>query len=152
MKKIPLVVFVCLFVFSFFSFPALSKHIVNYRIKAKLVPAEKAVIGEQILTWLNDSDVPVSELQFHLYLNAFKNNRSTLMMGRGGVSRSFKQDKINWGYNEIRNIRIQNGARYAIELEDKRKGSCSLRRRINKAVILVPPRYYYLLQGAGPLK
>jgi len=48
-------------------------------------------------------------------------------------------------------IRIHDGDRYVIELEDKRKGRCSLKRRINKAVILVPPRYFYLLQGTGPL-
>ena len=50
------------------------------------------------------------------------------------------------------NIRIQDGDRYAIELEDKRKGRCSLKRRINKAVILVPPRYFFFLQGTGPLE
>ena len=47
--------------------------------------------------------------------------------------------------------RIGDGDRYLIELEDERKGRCSLRRRINKAVILVPPRYFYLLQGTGTL-
>jgi len=47
--------------------------------------------------------------------------------------------------------RIPDGDRYVIELEDERKGRCSLRRRINKAVILVPPRYFYLLQGTGAL-
>ncbi len=49
-------------------------------------------------------------------------------------------------------IRIHDGDRYTIELEDKRKGRCSLKRRINKAVILVPPRYFFLLQGTGPLE
>jgi len=48
--------------------------------------------------------------------------------------------------------RIGDGDRYLIELEDERKGRCSLRRRVNKAVILVPPRYFYLLQGTGPLE
>ena len=47
--------------------------------------------------------------------------------------------------------RIPDGDRYVIELEDERKGRCSLRRRINKAVILVPPRYFYLFQGTGTL-
>jgi len=50
------------------------------------------------------------------------------------------------------NIRIQDGDRYTIELEDKRKGRCSLKRRINKAVILVPPRFFFLIQGTGPLE
>ena len=50
------------------------------------------------------------------------------------------------------NLRIPDGDRYVIELEDKRKGRCSLKRRINKAVILVPPRYFFLVRGTGPLE
>ncbi|MCK4337329.1 MAG: M1 family metallopeptidase [Candidatus Aminicenantes bacterium] len=109
MKKPIFVVFVFLFIFSLPCFAAMSKHIVDYRIKAKLVPEEKAIIGYEILTWLNNSDTPVSELQFHLYLNAFKNNRSTFLKERGGISQSIKPDKQNWGYNEIRKIKIKNG-------------------------------------------
>jgi len=109
MKKLLVFFSVCFFISNAAGASALSKHIVDYRIKAKLIPEEKAIAGHEVLTWLNNSDVTVSELQFHLYLNAFKNNRSTLMKERGSVSRSFKRDKINWGYNEIRNIRIQNG-------------------------------------------
>jgi len=48
-------------------------------------------------------------------------------------------------------LRIQDGDRYIMELEDKRKGRCSLRRRINKAVILVPSRFFYLIHGTGPI-
>ena len=44
------------------------------------------------------------------------------------------------------------GDRYMIELDDKRRGRCSLKRRINRAVILVPPRYTYLLQGTRELE
>jgi hypothetical protein len=88
---------------------ALSKPIVNYDLKARLVPAEKMIQGSEVLTWLNDSDTPVSELQFHLYLNAFKNNRSTFMKESGGSNRSFKADKENWGYCEVKKIQIING-------------------------------------------
>jgi len=109
MKKLLVFFSICFFVSNAAGASALSKHIVDYRIKAKLIPEEKAVVGHEVLTWLNDSEMPVSELQFHLYLNAFKNNRSTLMKERGGVSHSFKRNEINWGYNEIREIRIQNG-------------------------------------------
>ncbi|TET74732.1 MAG: M1 family peptidase [Candidatus Aminicenantes bacterium] len=109
MKKTLMLALVCSFVFTQVSFAALSKHIVDYRIKAKLIPEEKAVIGEETLTWLNDSDEFVSELQFHLYLNAFKNNRSTFMKESKGIHRGFKLDKENWGYLEIRKIQIKDG-------------------------------------------
>jgi len=49
-------------------------------------------------------------------------------------------------------IRVPNGDKYMIELEDGRKGKCFLNRRVNKAVILVPPRYFYLFHGTGALE
>ena len=49
------------------------------------------------------------------------------------------------------NVKIIDGDRYMIELEDKRRGKCSLKRRTNRAVVLVPPRYIYLLRGTGTL-
>ncbi len=87
-----------------------SQHNVNYRIKTKLSTEEKIVFGEETLAWLNTGDMPVSELQFHLYLNAFKNNRSTFMKESGGSHRGFKVDKDRWGYTEVSRIGIQNGA------------------------------------------
>jgi hypothetical protein len=117
MKKITLLVFVFLFVFNVFNFPALSKHIVDYRIKVQLVPAEKAVIGEQVLTWLNDSAVPVSELQFHLYLNAFKNNRSTFMKESGGLSRGYKLESGEWGYIDVKGIKVNDGIDLTMMME-----------------------------------
>ncbi len=58
-----------------------------------------------------------------------------------------------WGeLTFIDSVRIHDGDRYLLELEDSRKGRCSLRRRINKAVISVPPRFFYFLQGTGPLE
>jgi hypothetical protein len=117
MKKIALVVFVCLFVLNFFSFSSLSKHIVDYRIKAKLIPAEKAVIGEEVLTWLNDSDVPVTELHFHLYLNAFKNNRSTFSKDGGGLTRVSKPKSDDWGYIDVKKIRIKDGIDLTLMME-----------------------------------
>ena len=61
--------------------------------------------------------------------------------------------KTWWGeMTAIQAIRIPDGDRYVIELEDKRKGRCTVSRRINKAVILVPARYFYAIQGSGPLE
>jgi hypothetical protein len=43
--------------------------------------------------------------------------------------------------------RLQDADGYIIELEDGRKGRCSLRRRTNRAVSSVPPIYHYLFRG-----
>ncbi len=48
--------------------------------------------------------------------------------------------------------RVGDGAGYVIELEDGRRGSCSLRKRVNRAVSGVPPLYRYHFRGRGRLE
>ena len=48
--------------------------------------------------------------------------------------------------------RISDGGGYIIELEDERKGECYLKKRVNRAVSGVPPRYIYHFKGASPLE
>jgi hypothetical protein len=88
----------------------LSRQVVSYDIKAQLSPETKTVEGWEVLTWLNDSDVPVKELRFHLYLNAFKNNQTTFAKEAGGMPRDFDPDSENWGSIAIREIGVLGGA------------------------------------------
>ena len=48
--------------------------------------------------------------------------------------------------------RPDESASYVIELEDGRRGKCSLRKRVNRAVSGVPPLYRYQFRGRGRLK
>ena len=57
----------------------LSPRITNYSIDAKLDPDSKIIDGKMVLTWTNPSEDTVSTLQFHMYLNAFKNTESTFI-------------------------------------------------------------------------
>jgi hypothetical protein len=88
---------------------ALSDHIVHYKIDARLDVEAKTVEGALTLDWLNTSDSPVSDLHFHLYLNAFKNNRSTFMKESGGSLRGISAEKDPWGYIEVTHIGIEGG-------------------------------------------
>jgi hypothetical protein len=45
--------------------------------------------------------------------------------------------------------RLGDGDGYIIELEDGRRGRCSLRKRVNRAVSSTPPLYYYYFRGMG---
>ncbi len=47
--------------------------------------------------------------------------------------------------------RISDGSGYIIELDDRRRGRCSLKKRVNRAVTGVPPRYVYHFGGNGLL-
>ena len=45
--------------------------------------------------------------------------------------------------------RLGDGDGYIIELEDGRRGRCSLRKRVNRAVSSTPPLYSYYFRGMG---
>lgn len=85
----------------------LSERRVSYRMDVTLDPDARTVSGSQRLTWGNPDNVPVDELQFHLYLNAFRNNESTFMRESGGQHRGNSASDDNpWGGIEVRGMRI----------------------------------------------
>ena len=91
--------------------PQKSDQVVQYHIKAALDPAKHQVTGTETITWKNPSPVDaVSELQFHLYLNAFKNTTSTFMKESGGRLRGDEMGKDSWGWVDITSMKTASGA------------------------------------------
>ncbi len=48
--------------------------------------------------------------------------------------------------------RIGDGDGYVLELDDGRRGQCSLKKRVNRAVSGTPPLYHYNFRGHGSLE
>lgn len=89
-----------------------SPRIANYDINVRLDPLTKMLHGTERLTWFNTSTDTITTLQFHLYLNAFKNSQSTFMIESGGRLRSdkmVKNDTAVWGWMDVLSIRNQMG-------------------------------------------
>jgi len=57
----------------------LADPIASYRIQCRYDEPRKRIEGTELLEWKNTSSRPASTLTFHLYLNAFSNNRSSYM-------------------------------------------------------------------------
>jgi hypothetical protein len=57
--------------------------VTNYNINVELFPDEKKIKAEEELTWINKTPFPASEIQIHLYPNAYKNNNTLFAKGRG---------------------------------------------------------------------
>ncbi len=57
---------------------------VAYVIDVSLNPRLHTIEGTEMLTWHNTSDQSVSSLEFHMYTNAFRSNRTTLLSETGG--------------------------------------------------------------------
>ena len=83
----------------------LSNRIASYNISAKLDTDKKTITAKQTLTWVNNADMAVSELHFHAYMNAFKNNQSTLMKEKRksfiGSQKAPDAEKA-WGWIDLR--------------------------------------------------
>ena len=115
---ISLPLLITLLFLSFLLFPqaifesSLSQRIANYDMDVSLNPKTKIIDGFETLHWKNTSNDNITELQFHLYLNAFKNTNSTFMKESGGQHRGFSQDESKqekWGWTDILSIKINNG-------------------------------------------
>ncbi len=58
-----------------------------------------------------------------------------------------------WGEFILTNsVGIRENDRYIIELEDGRKGRCFLKKRVNRVVRGIPPRYLYHFTGTSLLE
>lgn len=86
----------------------LSPRLANYRIEVRLDQQAKLLHGRETLTWKNDQDFAVSDLWFHLYQNAFRNDRSTFMREEA-LAGGIKVKKDGWGFIEINSIRLASG-------------------------------------------
>jgi hypothetical protein len=78
--------------------------VASYTIAARLEPADHRVHGRQTIRWRNVARRPVSELCFHLYLNAFRSTATTWM-------RHVERERVaalapdGWGWIEIQELR-----------------------------------------------
>jgi hypothetical protein len=78
-------------------------------MSASYEPDNQQIEGRKRIRWRNTSSVAIDDLQFHLYLNAFANDRSTFMVGSGGQLRGVEIPKEGWGWVEVDSMRLAYG-------------------------------------------
>jgi hypothetical protein len=74
---------------------------VDYEIKARYNGETHRLDGEETIRWTNATDVETSELWFHLYYNAFSNNRSTF-----AVEGSPPHKDGEWGWSRVKSVAV----------------------------------------------
>jgi hypothetical protein len=82
----------------------LSQRNANYAISVNLYDNIHTLKGEETVDWKNISSDSINELQFHLYWNAFKNNKTTFL-GKNRLAQSMGK---SFGYISITSIHINN--------------------------------------------
>ena len=85
---------------------AMTPPIASYEISCRLDAEKKTIEGTELLTWTNRTTRAAGTLQFHLYLNAFRNTRSTLWKESRGEAREGRMLE-SWGSVEILRMTLQ---------------------------------------------
>ncbi|MGQ9897881.1 MAG: M1 family aminopeptidase [Acidobacteriota bacterium] len=90
--------------------PPLSDRRVRYQIDARLDTEKKEIYGHERLTWRNPAPHPVPDLQFHLYLNGFRDEKSSFRReSDGGQLRGDIMDPRFPGSIDLLSMRITDG-------------------------------------------
>jgi hypothetical protein len=74
----------------------LSQRLTGYKLDATLDPIAKTVTGMMEAFWVNPSTDNVPDIQLHMYLNAFRSNKTTFYMESGGESPGTKEIDFGW--------------------------------------------------------
>ena len=83
----------------------------NYTIQVKLLPEQRLLTAIQVVEWRNATRKPTGELWFHLYWNAWLNNRSTWL--REDSLRSRPRSSLrnplpgDWSYNQVESLKVK---------------------------------------------
>jgi hypothetical protein len=86
--------------------PAHAVEVASYTLHASLDPSAHTLHGEGQIRWRNTSRVPQNELYIHLYLNAFKNQRTYFMrLPTGGFRGSGKLNAF--GYIDVKRFAVR---------------------------------------------
>ena len=83
-----------------------AEEVVRYTMRASLDPAAHTIHGEGTLVWRNTSSQPVSEIWLHLYLNAFKNQRSAFLREPAAGGRGSGK-VVDWGYIDVHRLSLR---------------------------------------------
>jgi len=88
--------------------------VADYTLRATLDARAHTIHGEGTLRWRNTSARPVRELWLHLYLNAFKNERSAFLRERVGGRGSTLPEV--WGSIDVRRLTLLGTGGHETEL------------------------------------
>ena len=86
--------------------PTQSDRIVHYTMDVKLDVKTNIISGTEILVWKNATGKPQQEFPFHLYHNAWKNNRSTFAKENGYQLGRLGANQDDYGYTNVKSIKV----------------------------------------------
>ena len=82
----------------------------NYEIDVRLDPDAKTLRARETIRWRNISGAPTSELQFHLYWNAWRNAESTWLRERRLAGTYKKPQDDAWSAIDVSSLRVRDAS------------------------------------------
>ena len=90
--------------------PPLSPRNASYSINATLDASGRALTGSEVITWRNVTTKPASDLRFHLYWNAWRDDRSTwLREARLRALGEPTRRESDWARIDVTSMRLVSG-------------------------------------------
>lgn len=80
--------------------------VASYTLEARLDTSTHRVLGKGHIDWVNTASVPIRSLFFHLYLNAFKNDRTLFLRSPFAAGRGGAQAR-EFGYIDLKFLRAR---------------------------------------------
>jgi len=93
--------------------------VASYEIEAKLDTERHRIAGRETIHFVNRSNTALNELWFHLYLNAFKNDKTLFLRSPFGAGRSGEKAR-EYGYVDVKKLTIVGGDGQDLWLERDR--------------------------------
>ena len=84
---------------------------VNYQLEVELLPLTASLLAKETIIWTNLSQDYISDIHFHLYWNAFKNELSTLAREarREKYIKRYRAKEDEWGWIKITSMTTADG-------------------------------------------
>ena len=86
--------------------PTQSDRIVRYTMDVRLNMKTNIISGWEILEWRNTTGQPQQEFPFHLYHNAWKNNRSTFVKENDYELGRPHMRQEDYGYTNVKSVKV----------------------------------------------
>jgi peptidase M1-like protein len=91
--------------------PPLSPRNANYVIDARLNADARTIDGDEVMTWRNITSTAATELQFHLYWNAWRDSRSTWLREAALAGRPYSRVRAeDWSRIDLTSITLVRSA------------------------------------------
>lgn len=89
----------------------LSPRNASYTMDVVFTPEDHLVRGHQVLRWTNITEHATSELRYHLYYNAWRNDRSSFLRRAKEQGRSFADVPADgWAYVDVHELSLRDAA------------------------------------------